>query len=96
MAVDPDLLDLVQWPAMVVSIIAAWLVASSSMRRREKGFWWFLASNVFWVIWGWHSGAWALIGLQVALAVMNIRGTRKNDTSGSNETGRSPESQAHR
>ncbi len=73
-----DLLDLVQWPAMLVSIVAAWLVASSSMRRREHGFWWFLVSNVLWVIWGWHSGAWALIGLQLALAVMNIRGAKKN------------------
>jgi hypothetical protein len=75
-----DILDLIQWPAMVVSILAAWLVASSCQKRRQHGFWWFLLSNVLWVIWGWYSGAWALIGLQVALAAMNIRGTRKNAT----------------
>ncbi|MDQ3101482.1 MAG: hypothetical protein M3R08_08845 [Bacteroidota bacterium] len=73
-----DFLDLIQWPAMVVSIVAAWLVASSSQDRRKQGFWWFLLSNVLWVIWGWHTEAYALIGMQVALAIMNIRGTKKN------------------
>ncbi len=71
-------LDLVQWPAMVVSILAAWLVASSSQKRRKIGFWTFLLSNVLWVIWGYDAGAHALIGLQVGLAIMNIRGTQRN------------------
>lgn len=74
-----DRLDLVQWPAMAVTILAAWLVASRSERRRAAGFWWFLASNVLWVIWGWHAQAHALIVLQVALAAMNVRGTRRNE-----------------
>ena len=82
-----DLLDMVQWPAMVVSIVAAWSVASAIRRRREQGFWWFLASNVLWVIWGWHTGAWALIGLQFALAIMNVRGTQRNST-GKNDPGK--------
>lgn len=77
-----DYLDLLQWPAMVVTVAAAWLVASQSKRRRQLGFWTFLASNVLWVVWGWHDGAYALIGLQVCLAVLNIRGTRKNETGG--------------
>ena len=71
-------LDLIQWPAMAVSIIAAWLVASSSQTRRNHGFWWFLASNVLWIIWGLHDEAYALIALQVGLGIMNIRGTKKN------------------
>lgn len=75
-----ELLDLVQWPAMVVSVVAAWLVASQHRKRRQHGFWWFLLSNVLWIIWGWHAGAWALIGLQAALGVLNIRGSRKNET----------------
>ena len=74
-----DLLDLVQWPAMVTTVIAAWLVASQSKRRRNWGFWWFLLSNVLWVIWGWHVQAYALILLQVCLAGLNVRGARKND-----------------
>ena len=61
------LLDAVQWPAMAVTLFAAWLVASRSASRRAAGFWWFIGSNVLWIIWGWHTHAWALIALQVGL-----------------------------
>jgi len=44
------MLDLLQWPAMVITVAAAWLVASRSARKREVGFWVFLASNVAWVV----------------------------------------------
>lgn len=74
-----DYLDLLQWPAMVVTVVAAWLVASRSRTKRLVGFWVFLVSNVLWSIWGWHSGAYALIVLQVLLAAMNARGVYKND-----------------
>jgi len=74
-----DLVEALQWPAMVTTIAAAWLVGSSSMRRRRVGFWVFLCSNALWVGWGWHDGAYALIVLQVVLAVMNIRGAAKAD-----------------
>ena len=71
-------MDLLQWPAMVASVVAAWLVASSQEHRRKWGFWCFLCSNVLWALWGWHDGAWALVVLQVALAAMNVRGVSKN------------------
>lgn len=74
-----SLLDFLQWPAMVVTVLAAWLVASTRKTRRNIGFWVFLASNVLWVVWGLHAGAWALIALQVALAILNIRGVLKTD-----------------
>ena len=74
-----DTLDLIQWPAMVVTVAAAWLVASQSRGRRRWGFWLFLASNALWVVWGWHDGAYALIALQVCLAAMNLRGTKRNE-----------------
>lgn len=74
-----DYLDLVQWPAMVVTVIAAWFVASKSEKKRGVGFWCFLVSNVLWIIWGWYSAAYALVVLQVCLATMNIRGARKNE-----------------
>lgn len=74
-----DYFDLLQWPAMVVTIIAAWLVASTSKRKRTIGFWVFLASNVLWSVWGWHQRAYALILLQIFLAATNIRGVYKND-----------------
>jgi hypothetical protein len=69
-----------QWPAMAMTLLAAWLVASSRESFRGWGFWGFLASNVLWVVWAWHSKAWALVALQLGLAAMNIRGAKKNDT----------------
>jgi hypothetical protein len=74
-----DYLDLLQWPAMLVTIVAAWLIASTSKRRRTVGFWVFLLSNAMWGVWGWHQSAYALIVLQVSLALMNARGVYKND-----------------
>jgi hypothetical protein len=74
--IDLDL-DLIQWPAMAVTVAAAWLVASDRERRRNIGFWLFMLSNVLWIAWGVHARAWALIALQVCLAAMNIRGAKK-------------------
>jgi len=73
-----NLLDLAQWPAMLITITAAWFVASTQSRRRRIGFWLYLVSNVLWVVWGVHTHAYALIMLQIALAAMNIRGERKS------------------
>ena len=72
-------LDLIQWPSMVVTLIAAWLIGSSQESRRNIGFWCFLLSNVLWIVWGLHDGAYALIALQIGLAIMNIRGAAKTD-----------------
>ena len=74
-----DYLDLLQWPAMIVTVAAAYLVASRSPRKRVVGFWCFIASNVLWVVWGFHDRAWALVGLQFCLAALNIRGVYKNE-----------------
>lgn len=72
-------LDLLQWPAMAVTIAAAWLVAAQSRRKRTVGFWVFMLSNVLWSVWGWSQGAYALILLQIFLAITNVRGVYKND-----------------
>ena len=56
-----SLIDLLQWPAMLASILAAWLVASTRAQRRNLGFWVFIASNVLWTAWGLHTRAYALI-----------------------------------
>lgn len=74
-----DWIDFLQWPAMLATVLAAWLVGSNNKRRRNVGFWVFLASNVLWGLWGWHDGAIALIALQVALAALNIRGVSKTE-----------------
>jgi len=70
-------LEAAQWPAMVVTVVATWLVGSRSIARRRAGFWVFLASNVLWIAWGWHGDAHALIVLQLALIAMNLRGMRE-------------------
>ncbi|MEI2414546.1 hypothetical protein V8Z80_00020 [Orrella sp. JC864] len=72
-----DTLDLLQWPAMAVTVAAAYLVASKSKRRRHAGFWTFVASNVLWVAWGVHASAYALVVLQLFLGVTNVRGLWK-------------------
>jgi hypothetical protein len=74
-------LDLLQWPAMIVTVTAAWFVASASRARRQIGFWLFLCSNVLWLVWGIHARAYALVVLQLCLAAMNIRGQRRNSPS---------------
>jgi hypothetical protein len=74
-----DYLDCLQWPAMVVTVVAAYLVASRVPHKRAFGFWCFLASNVLWTVWGVHDRAYALVGLQFFLAALNIRGIYKNE-----------------
>lgn len=75
-----DYLQQLQWPAMVVTVVAAWLIASQAKRKRKIGFWCFLLSNVLWIVWGWQDQAYALIVLQIALAILNIRGACKNES----------------
>jgi hypothetical protein len=72
------MLGLLQWPAMVVTVIAAWMVGSQRKFKRNWGFWLFLLSNVLWIVWGWRDRAYALIVLQLCLALINIRGALKN------------------
>ena len=75
-----DALDWVQWPAMVVTVVAAWHVASRKSSARGFGFWCFLASNVLWVVWGVATSVYALVALQLCLAVLNIRGAIRNES----------------
>lgn len=71
-------LNALQWPAMAVTVVAAWLVASQRKFKRNWGFWLFLVSNVLWIAWGWYDRAFALIFLQLCLGFLNIRGAVKN------------------
>jgi hypothetical protein len=71
-------INLLQWPAMAVTVAAAWLIASQRKLKRNWGFWLFLLSNVLWIWWGLYDRAYALIVLQVFLALLNIRGAVKN------------------
>jgi hypothetical protein len=73
------LLDFLQWPAMAVTLFAAYQIGSKRADRRVFGFAMFILSNVLWIVWGWHDEAWALIMLQLGLMSMNIRGIFKNE-----------------
>ena len=73
------LIDFLQWPAMVVTLCAAFLVGARHARRRIVGFYTFILSNALWIIWGVHDGAWALIALQAGLLAMNVRGIWRNE-----------------
>lgn len=74
-----EYLNALQWPAMVITLLSAWLVASQSPRRRSWGFWLFISSNLLWIAWGWHDGAFALVAMQIGLFALNLRGAIKND-----------------
>ena len=74
-----DLIDLLQWPAMAVTLVAAFLVGARHARKRIIGFWAFILSNILWIVWGVNDEAWALIALQVGLLAMNVRGIFKNE-----------------
>ena len=69
-----DFLDLLQWPAMVVTVVASWWVASARALGRVIGFWTFLLSNALWIAWGLSTHATALVVLQLCLVGMNLRG----------------------
>ena len=71
------MLELLQWPAMAVTVLASWMVASKTPLRREVGFWFFLLSNALWVAWAIPERAYALVALQLFLAVTNLRGIAK-------------------
>lgn len=75
-----DWINHLQWPAMAVTLYAAYLIGSKREDRRVLGFSMFVLSNVLWIVWGWHDEAWALITLQVGLFAMNVRGIVKNET----------------
>ena len=81
-AVDAiDVIDLLQWPAMVLTIAAAWFVASTRTNRRNIGFWMFIVSNAMWLVWAVPAHAYALIIVQICTAAMNVRGALKSDSS---------------
>jgi hypothetical protein len=69
-----DWFDLLQWTAMGVTLISAGMVASKRKWERNEGFWLFLPSNVLWIFWAIHDRDYALVFLQVCLAMLNMRG----------------------
>lgn len=70
-------LSLLQWPAMICTLTAAWFVTSRRSRRRHAGFWLFLFSNALWMAWGVSVHADTFVVLQICLGMVNIRGLHK-------------------
>ena len=89
-------IGLLQWPAMLVNLLAAWLVASKRRARRRWGFGLFILSNILWIAWAWHTESYALVALQVGLFVMNTRGQQQNAGTEANDASDDKGSQPHR
>jgi hypothetical protein len=71
--------EYLEWPAMAISLVAAWLLGSTHANKRVWAFWLLTLGNVMWITWGWHDSAYALIGLNLGLMALNIRAIRKNE-----------------
>jgi hypothetical protein len=76
-----EILPHMQWPAMVVTVVASWFVTSRFKKNRWVGFMLFLLSNVLWITWALHAGATALVVLQICLAGLNVLGLRRSEDS---------------
>jgi hypothetical protein len=74
-----DWLAWMEWPAMAVSLLAAWMIASKNPQQRVRAFILLIVGNLLWIGWGWGDTAWALIALNVGLMALNVRGILKNE-----------------
>ena len=74
-----EFIALLDWPAMAISLFAAWVMASRKPEKRVWAFGMYIAGNVMWIAWGWGEEAWALIVLNLALMALNVRGIYKNE-----------------
>ncbi len=74
-----EILGMLEWPAMAISLAAAWLIASKNPQKRTWAFWMLILGNVLWIAWGWGDTAYALIALNAGLMALNIRGILKNE-----------------
>lgn len=81
---------LLEWPAMLISLAAAWWMGSTKAKKRIVAFVLLIVGNLMWIAWGWGEGAWALIALNVGLMGLNVRAIMKNE----DEVGGKTEGQA--
>lgn len=74
-----EIFGMLEWPAMGISLVAAWLIGSRKAKKRIVAFWLLILGNVLWIAWGWGDEAWALIALNGGLMALNVRGILKNE-----------------
>ena len=70
---------LLEWPAMAISLAAAWWMGSTKAKKRIVAFVLLIVGNLMWIAWGYGEGAWALIALNVGLLALNVRAIFKNE-----------------
>jgi hypothetical protein len=68
-----------EWPAMAISLAAAYWLGSTRPKKRIVAFGMLILGNLMWIAWGWGDGAWALIALNVGLMALNVRAIIKNE-----------------
>ena len=68
-----------EWPAMAISLAAAYWLGSTRPKKRIVAFAMLILGNLMWIAWGWGDGAWALIALNVGLMALNVRAIIKNE-----------------
>jgi hypothetical protein len=74
-----EIFALLEWPAMAISLAAAWWMGSKKADKRIVAFWMLIVGNLMWIGWGWGESAWALIALNAGLLALNVRGILKNE-----------------
>lgn len=74
-----DILAMLEWPAMAISLVAAYLLGSIDPTKRIVAFIMLIIGNLMWIGWGWGDDAKALIALNVGLMALNVRGIFKNE-----------------
>jgi hypothetical protein len=74
-----EFLALLEWPAMAVSLAAAWWMGSKQAGKRIVAFCMLIVGNLMWIGWGWSTDARALIALNLGLLALNVRGILKNE-----------------
>ena len=74
-----DFLALLEWPAMAITLAAAWWMGSRKPGKRIVAFCMLIVGNLMWIGWGWGEDARALIALNVGLLALNVRGIVKNE-----------------
>lgn len=82
---------LLEWPAMLISLAAAWWMGSTKAKKRIVAFVLLIVGNLMWIAWGWGEGAWALIALNVGLMGLNVRAIMKNEDEVEGEAGGKPD-----
>ena len=70
---------LLDWPAMAISLAAAWWMGSTKAKKRIVAFLLLIVGNLMWIAWGYGESAWALIALNVGLMALNVRAIFKNE-----------------